>query len=98
MRSVTANRLPPKDKPRKHCRELKKITFGRVIQCRTGHGYFGEYYPYHVPSDSNDCSCGAPLRTCSHIIKDCPRYESHRDTLRATCSRIVPSTEPSNAV
>ncbi|KZT64189.1 hypothetical protein DAEQUDRAFT_679008 [Daedalea quercina L-15889] len=87
-RFATANRLPPTDRPRKHFRELKREVFGRVTQCRTGHGHFGEYYHHHVPTEPEDCPCGAPLQTRQHILRDCPRYEPHRDTLRTASEHI----------
>lgn len=62
-RFATANRLPPSEKPRKHFKRLKHEVFGRVIQCRTGHSFSGEYYHIHVPNEPDDCPCGAPSQT-----------------------------------
>ncbi|TFY53155.1 hypothetical protein EVJ58_g9608 [Rhodofomes roseus] len=57
--------------------------------CRTGQGYFGEYYRYHVPSEpDDDCPCGAPFQTRKHILQDCPRYEPSRYLLRAVSEQV----------
>ena len=87
-RFATANRLPPSEKPRKHFRHLKREIFGRVIQCRTGHGFTGEYYRIHVPNEPDDCPCGAPFQTRQHILQDCPRYEAARHILRRESEHI----------
>ena len=52
--------------------------FGRVLQCRTGHGYIGEYYS----SENVDCPCGKPYQTREYIIRECPLYEDQREELR----------------
>ncbi|EPS97143.1 hypothetical protein FOMPIDRAFT_27216, partial [Fomitopsis schrenkii] len=62
--------------------------FGRVVQCRTGHGFTGEYYRSHVPTEPDDCPCGAPFQTRRHILQDCPRYEPTRHILRAASAQI----------
>ena len=56
--------------------------FGRLIQCRTGHGFFGEYYNRFVPSESVDCKCGEPYQTREHLLCECPQYEDQRHVLR----------------
>ena len=62
--------------------EKKREVFGRLMQCRTGHGYIGEYYAKFVPTENVDCPCGKNFQTREHILRDCPRYEAHRHTLR----------------
>ena len=89
-----ANQFPPSTKPTPHFIALgdKREVFGRLIQCRTGHRYTGEFYSRFVPDENIDCPCGERLQTQEHIIRDCPRYEEHRDTLRevsATLSLLV---------
>jgi hypothetical protein len=46
----------------------KREVFGRLLQCRTGHGYTGEFYSRFVPDENVDCLCGEPLQTREHII------------------------------
>ncbi|KAF7373478.1 Reverse transcriptase from mobile element jockey protein [Mycena sanguinolenta] len=81
-----ANRFPPALKPTKHFKELsgKREVFGRLMQCRTGHGFFGEYYNRFVFSESVDCECGEAFQTREHLLCECPRYEDQRHVLRET--------------
>ena len=74
-----ANRFPPSTRPTPRFLMLgdKREVFGRLTQCRTGHGYTGEFYRRFVPNESSDCPCGEPLQTRKHIIRDCARYEAH---------------------
>ena len=69
-----ANRLPPTLKPRKHFRELPRELYGRVIQCRTGHAVYGEYYMRREIEEQYSCPCGAYLqithRTRTIILRD----------------------------
>jgi len=51
--------------------------FGHLIQCKTGHGYFGDYYQSAVPSESISCPYGEEIQTYKHIIDTCPQYENH---------------------
>ena len=66
----------------------KREVFGRLTQCWTGHGYTGEFYRRFVPDESSDCPCGKPLQTREHIIRDCARYEAHRDVLRKVSATL----------
>ena len=61
-----------------HNREL----FGHLLQCRTGHGYMGEYYQRFVSSANPACPCGETTQTQEHIIQSCPTYEGYRTILR----------------
>ncbi|TFY57753.1 hypothetical protein EVJ58_g6828 [Rhodofomes roseus] len=81
-RFASANRLPPQMKPRKHFLTLRREVFGRVFQCRTGHGFTGEYYRSFVPSETANCPCGEPYQTRRHILQECVQYEPHRHILR----------------
>lgn len=56
----------------------KREIVGRVLQCRTGHGYMGEYYSQFVPSQNVDCHCGETFQTRKYIIRECPLYEEQR--------------------
>ncbi|KIJ67387.1 hypothetical protein HYDPIDRAFT_84672, partial [Hydnomerulius pinastri MD-312] len=49
--------------------------------CRTGHGFFGEYFAHFVPTNDQSCPCGEPLQTREHILAECPIYDDHRETL-----------------
>ena len=72
-----ANRTPP------HFLELadKRELFGRLLQCRTGHSYMGEYSQRFVPSANPACPCGETTQTREHIIQSCPTYEEYRTIL-----------------
>jgi len=77
-RFAIANRISPSTKSTPHFRLLKdkREVFGRLVQCRTGNGYTGEYYSRMVPSENVDCPCGERLQTREHILRECPRYEA----------------------
>ncbi|KZT71019.1 hypothetical protein DAEQUDRAFT_683813, partial [Daedalea quercina L-15889] len=77
-----------KNKPRKHFLNLPREVLGRVLQCRTGHGFIGEYYRSFVPTEQVDCPCGAPCQTRQHVLQDCPRHEPYRDILREVSKTI----------
>lgn len=79
-----SNRIAPSLRPTKHFKELEnsRELFGRLLQCRTGHGYTGEYRKQFVPGESVDCPCGEPFQTREHLIRECPLYEDQRDILR----------------
>lgn len=65
-----ANHLKLSLKPTKHFKDLenKREIFERLVQCRTGHGYFGEYYEHFVPTENNACPCGGTCQTREHIL------------------------------
>lgn len=86
-----SNRIPPTIKPTKHFRDLRfnRELFGRLMQCRTGHGYIGEYYQQFHINESIDCPCGEELQTREHILRECPRYEESREELRKVSRDIV---------
>ncbi|KAJ6604183.1 hypothetical protein DFH09DRAFT_1242248 [Mycena vulgaris] len=60
---------------------MTREVFGRVTQCRIGHGYTGEYYSRFVPSESVDCPCGEAFQTREHLLRECPRYTDQRHIL-----------------
>lgn len=84
-----ADRLPPSLKPRKRFCEPKRAIYGRLIQCRTGHAFTGEYYSSFVPTETTSCSCGEHIQTREHILASCPTYEPTRDLLRAASEDLV---------
>jgi hypothetical protein len=86
-RFAISNRLPPSLNPTKHFRHLKdsREVFGRVLQCRSGHAYTGEFRQSFLPlsPDPTACQCdNETLETRNHILIDCPRYEHHRKILK----------------
>jgi ribonuclease HI len=85
-----ANLSPPSLRTTRHFEDLKdqRELFGRLLQCRTGHNYSGEYYAKFVPSENINCPCGEPLQTREHILRECPRYTAHRQILRDTSPRL----------
>jgi ribonuclease HI len=80
-RFAMADRMPPKLKTTERFIKTKREVFGRLIQCRTGHGFLGEYYKQFVPDENVDCPCGEPFQTREHILRDCPKYQTHRHIL-----------------
>ncbi|KAJ7163153.1 hypothetical protein C8R46DRAFT_1281547 [Mycena filopes] len=72
-----------------HFKELKREVFGRVTQCRIGHGYTGEYYSRRkfVPSEGVDCP-SEEFQSREHILRECPRYEDQRHILEAVSRDI----------
>ena len=77
-----ADRFPPSFKPPQHFLNLPRKTYGLVTQCRTGHGFFGEYYRRFVPSEDAECWCGlVDVETREHILLECPFYDGHREIL-----------------
>lgn len=78
---AAANRIPPTLKPDDIFTTTPREIFGRLIQCRTGHGFFGEYYAKFVPSESTQCPCGTSTQSRHHILTECARYAEHRPIL-----------------
>lgn len=84
-----ADRLPPSLKPRRHFCNSKRAIYGRLIQCRTGHAFLGEYYSSFVPTENPSCPCGEHIQTREHILTSCPAYEPNRDSLRSVSEDLV---------
>ena len=64
----------------------RREVFGRVVQCRTGHSYIGEFRRSFLPLSPNPTSClcdgsEETTETRNHILCDCPRYALHRNIL-----------------
>jgi len=85
-----SNRFRPSLKPTKRFKDLQeeREVWGRVMQCRTGHAYTGEFRHRFFPSENIDCPCGEYIETREHILRDCPRYEAHRHHLQAVSRDI----------
>jgi ribonuclease HI len=85
-------RRPPRTKPfsRKHSlrKDVPRRSRALLTQVKTGHSFTGEYYRWAVPSEAVECPCGAALETREHILRTCPRYDAHRDVLRAASPTI----------
>ena len=93
-RYAISNRLKPSLKPTKHFKDLqnKREVFGRVMQCRTGHSYTGEFRRTFLPlpPDRTSCPCDAgTLETRSHILQECPRFAQHREILKEVSRDIA---------
>jgi ribonuclease HI len=96
-RFAIANRIKPSLSPTNHFLSLKsnREAFGRLLQCRTGHSYTGEFRQSLLPlsPDPTSCPCDIDLlETRTHIIRDCPRYNRHRRILvNASHSLYLPT-------
>jgi hypothetical protein len=95
-RYAAANRLPPSLKPTPHFRHLKndRELFGRLVQCRTGHAYTGEFRRSFIPHTdepiTGTCPCdNETLQTREHILRECSRYTQHRNILRKTSQSLT---------
>ena len=95
-RFAIANRIKPSLSPTSHFVNLKsnREAFGRLLQCRTGHSYTGEFRQSFIPLSPEPTSCPCNndlLETRTHIIVDCPRYNYHRGILtKASRSLYLP--------
>ena len=81
-RFAPANRIPPSLKPTKWFISTKREIFGRLVQCRTGHGYIGDYYRRFIQNQPTTCPCGEPFQTRDHIIAVCKLYDNFCEDLR----------------
>ena len=93
-RYAIANRFKPSLNPTPHFKNLKsnREIFGRVIQCRTGHSYTGEFRRSFLPlsQDPITCPCdNETLETREHILRECVRFDRHRDILEKVSSTIA---------
>ena len=92
-RYAISNRIKPSLNPTPHFKSLKnnREVFGRVIQCRTGHAYTGDFRRSFLPlsPDPTTCPCdNVTLEDRNHIITECPRYNQYRSILEKA-SRIL---------
>ena len=60
------------------------------LQCRTGHGYAGDFYAKLKPGTDPSCPCGEPSQTRTHILRECHLYKDHRYILRKISPSIYP--------
>jgi ribonuclease HI len=93
-RYAIANRFPPSLQPTPHFRELAndRELFGRVTQCRIGHAYTGEFRQTFLPhlDEPNTCPCDNETpQTRDHILRDCTKYEQHRNALRKVSGTVA---------
>lgn len=58
--------------------EAPRSESARAIQVMLGHGFFGEFYARHVPSERTDCPCGEEMQTREHILLRCPIHGQAR--------------------
>jgi len=73
-----SNCIGPTLKPTKRFLNTPRETFGRLIQCRTGHAYTGEYRRRFHPDKDENCACGKGYQTREHILRDCEYHNKHR--------------------
>ena len=85
-----ANCIPPYLQPTPYFKALcnQREIFGCLMQYRTDHSYFRDYYWSAVPSESISCPCGEEIQTQKHIINTCPQYENHCQILHNVSSFI----------
>jgi ribonuclease HI len=84
-----ADRIPPRWKPNGYFGADREV-YGRIVQCRTGHGFTGEYYNKFVPSENISCPCdNGTYQTREHILLSCPLYRSKRQLLEDDDGRIT---------
>lgn len=86
---AVSNRFPPSLKPNKQFKELNRELFGRLVQTRTGHGAFGEYYRRFHIEETQSCPCGETLQTREHIITECNRYDDERKILEKVSEGVT---------
>ena len=84
-----ADRIPPSTKPTERMRTLDRLTFSRIIQCRTGHAHIGEYYQRFVPSEDKNCQCRNTLQTREHVLFHCKAHKKHRHHLGTGRKRSI---------
>lgn len=84
--------LPPKTKPFPWFLCLPRREYALIVQTRTGHGFFGDYYNRHVPSESPECDCRqVAVETRNHVLAQCPLHDEHRGILEEVSEGIDPS-------
>ncbi|KAF8954033.1 hypothetical protein BDZ97DRAFT_1639530, partial [Flammula alnicola] len=76
-----SNTLQPTLRPTKRFLNTTRETFGRLIQCRTGHAYTGEFRRRFFPDKDEDCPCGEEYQTREHILIHSPKFAAHRQHL-----------------
>jgi ribonuclease HI len=79
---ATANHIPPSSSPSKTFTRTPREVFGRLVQCRTNHGYTGEFRRRFFPDEDFSCPCGEEVQTREHIVTRCPLYNNKRSNLR----------------
>jgi ribonuclease HI len=77
-----ANQIPPSTSPTKTFCKTPREVFGRLIQCRTNHGYTGEYRRRFFPQEDTSCPCGVEFQSREHIVAHCMLHEHERGKMR----------------
>jgi len=88
---AVANRFPPSHRPSFCLTNFHKNRelYGRVIQCRTGHTYTGEFRQRFKLDGPYDCPCGEQLETREHILRECTRFSAYHHILQETSPNIL---------
>ncbi|KDR78133.1 hypothetical protein GALMADRAFT_138268 [Galerina marginata CBS 339.88] len=76
-----SNTLQPTLRPTKRFLNTQREIFGRLIQCRTGHAYTGEFRRRFFPDKVQDCPCGEEYQSREHILAHCTKFDIHRNHL-----------------
>ncbi len=76
-----ANALTPMLSPSRRFIDSDHKTFSHLIQFRTGHAHIGEYYMRFVRTEDPMCGCSRMTQTRLHILRECPKYTTHRSIL-----------------
>ncbi|KAG1731283.1 hypothetical protein EDB19DRAFT_1640923, partial [Suillus lakei] len=88
-RFALAHRLRPTLKPRKHFINTPREVYGRPVQCRTGHGFIGEYYVSFVPTEPSSCLCRENHVKRENTLCECPLFTHQRTHLRDVSRNII---------
>ncbi|KAG1884001.1 hypothetical protein F4604DRAFT_1574888, partial [Suillus subluteus] len=74
-----------------HFTNTPREVYGQLVQCRTGHGFIGEYYATEsfVPTESISCPCGGPRQMREHILRNCSLFTHQRTHLRVVSRSII---------
>jgi ribonuclease HI len=76
-----ANRIPPDTKISATFKDTPREVFGRMIQCKTNHGYTGEFRKRFNRDEDLGCPCGEIYQTREHILAHCRLHEAERGKL-----------------
>ena len=76
------NRIPHTTALTKFFSQTPREVFGRLIQCKTNHGYTGEFRRHFLPQEEIRFPCGEELQSREHIIIHCTLHEGKREELR----------------
>ena len=91
---AVANRIPPSTSPSKEFVQSPREVFGCLIQCKTNHGYTGEFRRRFFPGEDITCPCGEEVQTREHIITRCPNTRRGKRKATKTVKRPLAPHNP----